>query len=201
MRLGVFGGTFDPPHLAHLILAELACDQQGLDSMLWVPAGEPPHKRDWRVTSVQHRVEMVRHCIEDNASFRLSLVDVERTGPHFTVDTLKLLTEQYPAAELFLVIGGDSLHDLPSWHSPSAVLQYANLLVMKRPNSPVDVELLETQLPEIRQRTIFIDAPLIDISGRDIRTRVSQGRSIRYLVPESVVRYILRHNLYRSNED
>jgi nicotinate-nucleotide adenylyltransferase len=198
MRVGVFGGSFDPPHLGHLILAELARDQLGLDQMLWVPAGDPPHKRERKLSSVEHRLAMVRLCISDNVGFGLSLVDVERAGPHYTADMLRLLADEHTETEPFLVIGGDSLRDLPTWYQPNEVIQRAKLIVMSRPNTSYDLASLEESIPGLTHRTLFLDAPSIEISARDIRMRAHEKRSIRYLVSDSVCNYILLHSLYQD---
>jgi nicotinate-nucleotide adenylyltransferase len=196
MRLGVLGGTFDPPHVAHLLLAEQARDQLDLDRVLWVPAADPPHKRDSSVLSVEHRMAMVRLSIEDNPGFALSTVDVDRVGPHYTVDMLALLAAQYQGADFYLLIGGDSLRDLPTWQHPAQLIERTQLAVMSRPGVSYDLFTLEDAVPGVRNRLLFLDTPLVDVSGRTIRQCVLSGRSIRYLVPEPVREYIVAHNLY-----
>lgn len=201
MRIGVFGGSFDPPHLGHQILAELARDQLALDQMLWVPAGDPPHKQERRLSRVEHRVEMVRRCVADNSGFGVSLVDVERSGPHYSVDMLKLISQTYQGAELWFVIGGDSLRDLPTWREPAEIIRLAKLAVMSRPHTTYDVDNLDREIPGVAERTVFLQSPLIDISARDIRKRAHEGRTFRYLVSDPVCEYILRHSLYQHHED
>jgi nicotinate-nucleotide adenylyltransferase len=198
MRIGVLGGTFDPPHMGHLILAEQARDQASLDRILWVPASDPPHKQGIVISPVEHRVEMVKCAIEDNPTFDLSRVDVDRPGPHFTVDMLRLLKQQYPNSELHFLIGGDSLRDLPIWHQPELIIREASLVVMTRPNAACDLDSLEHQIPGIRDRLSFLETPLIDISGRIIRKQVQVNQSIRYLVADRVRDYILLHRLYHD---
>lgn len=201
-RLGIYGGTFDPPHLGHLILAETAVDTLHLDRVLFVPAGEPPHKAGASIrTSVDHRLAMVRLAVEDNPRFAISRVDIDRPGPHFTVDMLRLLRGEYPQAELVLLIGADSLADLPTWSRPHELFELACLGVMRRPGVDPDLDVLERQLPGLRRRIEWIDAPLIDISASDLARRIAAGHSVRYQVPDAVYRYIEDHGLYRDDDE
>lgn len=197
-RLGVFGGTFNPPHYGHLILAEQARDQLSLDCVLWAPAADPPHKQGQPITPVEQRLAMVSLAIADNTSFELSTVDVERAGPHYSADMLALLNDAHPGADLLFLIGGDSLRDITTWHEPARILREARLAVMMRPGVEVDLGYLETQLPGIGERVAWVQAPLIDISGADIRARVAAGKSIRYLLPPCVQAYIDQHALYQG---
>lgn len=197
-RLGVFGGTFNPPHYGHLILAEQARDQLSLDCVLWAPAADPPHKQGQPITPVAHRLAMVSLAVEDNPGFEISTVDINRAGPHYSADMLALLNDAYPGAELFFLIGGDSLRDITTWHEPATILREARLAVMVRPGAEMDLDRLEAQLPGISERLEWVDAPLIDISGRDIRTRVATGQSIRYLLPPPVQAYIDQQSLYQD---
>ncbi len=196
--IGVFGGTFDPPHWGHLILADEARAALGLERVLWVVAGLPPHKQDRTITPPEVRVRLVQAAIQDNEAFLLSRVDLDRPGPHYTVDTLRLIQEAYPGARLALVLGGDSLAGLPAWHRPAEVLaQCAVLGVMRRPGAQVGLEALEAKLPGITEKVRFFEAPFIGVSGRDIRARVREGRPYRYLMPLAVVRLIEQEGLYR----
>jgi nicotinate-nucleotide adenylyltransferase len=197
--IGVFGGTFDPPHMGHLILAEVTFDVLKLDQVLFVPAADPPHKNKWPVTDVKHRVAMLREAIADNPRFALSQVDISRPGPHYTVDTLRILREEFVGAELYFLMGGDSLHDFPSWRDPAGIIAHAKLAVMQRPgeNGNIDLPTLSSQLPGIEDRIVFVDAPIIGISATIMRERFRAGDSIRYQVPLAVERYIVRHGLYR----
>jgi nicotinate-nucleotide adenylyltransferase len=197
-RIGILGGTFDPPHLGHLILAETAYDVLDLERVLFVPAANPPHKHSLPITDVRHRVAMVQEAIANNPRFAMSQVDITRPGPHYTVDTLGILKEQFPQAELYFVMGGDSLHDMASWHEPGGIITRAKLAVMRRPGAIVDLSGLEAQLPGIAGRVVFVDAPVIGISATMLRERLRSGRSIRYLVPEVVERYISSHDLYED---
>lgn len=198
MRLGVLGGTFDPPHCGHLILAEQAREQFSLDCVLWVPAADPPHKQGRPITPVRHRLEMLSLAIADNPAFELSLVDVSRPGPHYTADMLALIQEERQPAHLYFMVGGDSLRDLTTWHEPARIVRQATLVVMARPDAQVNLDELGRRVPGLIQSVEWLEAPLIDISGTDIRERASVGRTIRYLVPRPVELYIHQHTLYQD---
>lgn len=198
MRLGVLGGTFDPPHFAHLIMAEYARELLSLDRVLWVVEADPPHKQGQLVLPVEHRLQMVEIALVGNPAFELSLVDVHRPGPHYTVDTLSILAGQYPGSDLFFLLGADSLRTLPHWRNPAQLIRWASLVVMERPGVAYDIATLESSIPGLREHTIFEDAPLIDISSSDIRARVASGRSVRYLLPANVETYIHTQGLYRT---
>jgi nicotinate-nucleotide adenylyltransferase len=196
-RLGVYGGTFDPPHLGHLILAETAADSLNLTQVLFVPAADPPHKPSSDIrASAEHRVQMVERTIAGNARFALSRVDIDRPGPHYTVDMLRLLRAGYPAAELVLLIGADSLRDLPRWSRPLDLIALAMLGVMRRPGVDPDLSELERHVPGISWRVQWVDAPLIDIASSDLARRIGLGYSVRYQMPEAVEQYIREHGLY-----
>jgi nicotinate-nucleotide adenylyltransferase len=194
--LGILGGTFDPPHYGHLALAENARVQLQLDRVLFVPAGQQPLKRDRHITPVHHRTAMVEAAIADNPGFSLSRVDLDRPGPHYTADTLALLQDTYPKAELFFLIGGDSLAQLAAWHDPAGIVQRARLAVMPRPGWEVDLHELEQTVPEICERLVWLDTPSLDISASDLRRRARQGLPLRYLVPPAVEAYVREHRLY-----
>jgi nicotinate-nucleotide adenylyltransferase len=195
VKLGFLGGTFDPVHIGHLILGETAREQLGLDSILFMPTGQPWRKSGRDITPAAHRVEMLRRAIADNPAFELSLLEVEREGPSYTVDTLQELISARPGSEVFLIIGEDSLLDLPHWKAPQRVVELATLAVAAR--GPDRVETGE-MAGYVRERTVWLDMPLIDISATAVRERVRRGRSIRYLVPEAVRRYIGDNGLYRK---
>lgn len=201
-RLGVFGGTFDPPHIGHLILAETAADSLNLTTVLFAPAGDPPHKAASSLrTSAQHRLAMVEQAIAGNPRFDVSRTDIDRPGPHYSVDMLRLLRETYPDATFFFLIGGDSLHDLPTWSRPAELIELATLGVMRRPGSEPDLNTLERHLPQICNRVQWIDAPLIEISATEIARRIAAGQSVRYRLPDGVCAYIEEHGLYRKTYD
>lgn len=198
MRIGILGGTFDPPHYGHLILAELAADGLALDLVLFVPAADPPHKGALRA-SAEHRVALVERAIAGNPRFALSRVDLDRPGPHYSVEMVQLLQAQYPGATLIFLIGGDSLRDLPTWSRPGKLIELARLGVMRRPGSAPDLAPLEREIPGIRARVDWIDAPQIEISASDLARRVDAGLSIRYQTPDAVRAYIEEHRLYHSD--
>ena len=200
MRLGIFGGTFNPVHLGHLILAEQCREQARLDQVLFIPAARPPHKQGLALASFDQRVEMLALAISGQPHFRVDDLEKNRPGPSFTVDTLATLHDRHPDAELLLIIGSDTLHDLPSWHKPRHILELAGLLIVVRPGWPVaDVaELRKTLLltGDFPLRHQVCQVPLIDISSSDLRQRMSAGRSVRYLMPRAVEAYVREKNLY-----
>jgi len=197
-RLGVIGGTFDPPHYGHLVLAETARVQLRLDRVLFVLAGQPPHKPDRPITPDHHRVAMLEVTIADNPAFMLSRVDLDRPGPHYTVDMLALLQREYPEAELFFLVGGDSLAQFLTWRDPAGIVQQARLAVMRRPGPEPDLAALERAVPELRQRLVWLDAPALDIASSDLRRRARQGLPLRYLVPPPIEAYVREHRLYEA---
>ena len=199
-RIGIYGGTFDPPHIGHLMLAECAADALHLSYVLFVPAADPPHKRDKTVLSAIHRVAMVEVAIADNPRFVLSDVDLKRPGPHYSADMVRLMHDTYPAAELFFLIGGDSLVNFPTWHTPAEIVRHARLAVVHRPNIPLDWATLTAEIPELTGRVMFIPAPEITIASTDIRQRVQAGRTLRYQTPDSVITYIQQNRLYEDGE-
>lgn len=195
---GVFGGTFDPPHIGHLVLADEAWAALGLDRVLWVVTGVPPHKPEVPISPVEVRLEMVHAAIEDNPHFDLSLADVERPEPHYTVGTLKWLADRHPGEGFVYLIGSDSLRDLPSWHQPAQFLEACTLLgVMQRPEIELDLESLKRALPGLELKLRFFDAPMIGASGHEIRRRAGEGAPYRYLVPKAVHQIIEARGLYR----
>ncbi len=187
MRQGLFGGTFDPVHLGHLVLGEAAREQLRLDSVLFVPAGTQWRKAGREIAPAQHRVAMVELAVAGNAAFEVSTVEVERPGPSYMADTLEELSET-PDVELFLVLGKDAYEDLPNWVRPDRIRELATLAVAARNGEDVTLE-----APAVR-----VEMPEIGISATDIRERVAAGRSIRYLVPEAVEAYIREHGLYKN---
>ena len=187
MRIGVFGGTFDPPHLGHVILAAEALEQLALDRLLWAPVSVPPHKRSKAVSTLTARLEMVTAIVKGDPRFELSRVDIDRPGPHYAVDTMALLAAQFPAAKLFFLMGGDSLGDLPSWgHAQRFVDSCTGIGVMRRPTDRVALDKLEAQLPGLTQKIKFIDTPLLEIASSEIRERIITGRTYRYYLPPAV---------------
>ncbi len=201
MRVGIFGGTFDPVHTGHLILAEQGREQGRLDEVWFVPAAHPPHKDEPTLTRFEQRVEMLALALAGNPAFRIDELEKERPGPSYTADTLAELRRRHPAHEFLLLIGSDTLLDLPQWYLPQRVLEQAGLLVVARPGSAVlSAEQLRQRLnlPEqIPLRLEVIEMPQIDISSRDLRRRVAAGRSLRYFLPRAVECYIRDKALYK----
>ncbi len=192
MRVGIFGGSFNPPHTAHLIVAELVREAGGLDRVLWIPAARPPHKPEADLADADHRLAMTRLAVAGNPAFDVSDLELRRTGPSYTVDTLRALQTAHPDVAFTLILGGDSFRDFATWRDPDEIARRVTLLVYDRPGSTYEA------VPErFRARARFVETPLLAISGTDIRRRVREGRTIRYLVPEPVRQYITAHGLYR----
>ncbi len=196
--IGLLGGTFDPPHIAHQVLADEARSALGLEQILWIVTGHPPHKPDRPITDVQHRLAMVELCVHDNPNFEISRIEIDRPGPHYTADTLKELSHSQPDNRWAYIMGKDSLRDLPNWHMPERFIDLTDVIVvLNRPDIEVDIEGLESILPGLKAKLHYIDMPLIEIASRDIRNRVAGGSAYRYLVPHAVADYIEKEGLYR----
>ena len=202
MKAGILGGTFDPIHNGHLAIAEEAKAHFDLSEVLFLPAGQPWMKSDKPILSVIHRVQMILLAIDGRPYFKLSTIEVERQGPSYSVDTLaRLKTELGEASELFLIMGWDSLAQLPYWKEPLRLIMMCSLVVVCRPGyTRPDLKSLETTVPGLSRKVIFLDKPLINISATDIRSRVAQGQPIKYLVPPSVEKYIEENRLYRKRQ-
>jgi nicotinate-nucleotide adenylyltransferase len=202
MRIGIFGGTFDPVHQGHLILAEQAREQGRLDEVWFVPAPRPPQKEAQAITRFEQRVEMLTLALAGQPAFRVDRVEEHRDGPSYTADTLTELHQRHPEHEFWLLIGGDSLADLPSWREPIRIVQQAGLLVAERAGAPLlSVQELRVRLglsEADRLQIQVIDTLRIEIASRDLRRRVAAGRSIRYFLPRSVEMYIQEKGLYRQ---
>jgi len=198
MNIGVMGGTFDPIHNGHLIVAEEVRTRLDLAEVLFVPAGQPWLKPDSPVSAAEHRVEMVRLAIANKPYFKLSTTEIERAGSSYTVDTIAELQGRLGAGdELFFILGWDSLAELPKWKEPSRLIKMCRLVAVPRPGYPIpDLNALEALIPGLSQKVIVMGKPEIDISASDIRNRIAQGLSIHHLVPEPVERYISRNKLY-----
>jgi nicotinate-nucleotide adenylyltransferase len=197
----ILGGTFDPPHLGHLAIADDVREALGLAAVLFVPAGIPPHKPDRLVSAPSHRVAMVRSAIAGNRAFRLSRVEVDRPGPSYTADTVDLLRREASRRgsdeRHVLILGGESLAELITWHEPERLLRSCHLAVVERPGYRTPGRpWLGEHFPGLEDRVVFLAGPRLCHSSSDIRRRVSEGRSIRYLVPPRVAAYIDRHRLY-----
>ncbi len=201
VKTGVLGGTFDPIHNGHLQLAEAVRDSLALNKVLFVPAGEPPHKRGQRIASAFHRAQMVELALKDYPHFEMSRVDLDRLGPHYSVDMVARLRANYQlsADDCFFIIGADSLINLPTWHSSRQLLKLCRLAVAHRPGYQPNLSNLKAQLPRLPQRIVWIELPGIPISATALRAAVAQGKSIDALTPPAVVRYIRRTGLYKEN--
>ena len=201
MKLGLLGGTFDPVHLGHLVLAETAREQLTLDRVLFVPAGRPWRKAARRITLADHRLAMLRLAIEDNPAFLVETVEMETPGPSYTAETLEWLHAREPGGSVWFIIGEDALADMPHWHRPERILALASLAVARRPqtgrpagrgeSAPAPGGLSDARL-------VWLDMPLLGISASAVRERVRRGVSVRYLVPDAVERYIREQGLYRA---
>jgi nicotinate-nucleotide adenylyltransferase len=201
-KIGLFGGTFDPLHAVHLILAGEAAHQLGLSHLYWVLTPDPPHKQEQLITPLAHRLEMLQLGIADNPMFELSRLEIDRPGPHYTVDTIRLMAEQQPDAEIVLLLGGDSLRDLPTWRfNTELVAAVSKIGVMSRPSDPFDMPVLETKIPGLTEKVILIDALFQNVSSHEIRRRVMSGDMFRYYVSPPVYDYIVANHLYLEKQD
>lgn len=202
MRTGIFGGSFDPIHLGHLILAEHCREQANLDEVLFIPSNLAPHKLDGAHGTDRQRVEMIDLAISGHPHFRRSSVELDRGGVSYTVDTLKQLSEERPDDQWFFLMGADSLDQFHTWREPAEILSLASPLVVNRPGAdPVDLKKLETYVSAetlTQFQKLVIESPLIEISSTNLRNRAANDRSLRYLVPRPVQKYIETQKLYRK---
>ena len=201
MRVGVFGGTFDPVHYGHLLLAECCREQARLDQVWFLPAAVPPHKQQRQLAPAAQRIEMLELGISGHSAFSVSSHEADRGGVNYTVDTLSRFKAEDAQRELFFLMGADSLADLPNWKDPGRLCEIAMPLVVARPDQKLDWETLATLVPrerlaEIRRQQVQM--PLVDLSSSEIRRRVQERLSIRYRTPRAVEKYIETHGLYRS---
>lgn len=199
-RIGILGGTFDPPHIGHLILAEYSLEALNLDKVLFVPVGSHPVKGDDTRLPPEHRVEMLTRAIADNPVFELSMIDVEREGPHYSADMLAIIQEKMPEAQLYFLMGSDNLRELPTWAHAEDLYQIARIAVMQRSDEDIDPTMHESTLVGLAEKIDIIPAPLsgVWISSTDITERLKEGKSVRYLIPDVVRHYIQEHSLYAS---
>jgi nicotinate-nucleotide adenylyltransferase len=196
VNIGILGGTFDPIHIGHLIVAEEARIKLGFNEVLFVPAGQPWLKLDHSITPAVHRVEMVRRAIAANPHFKLCTLEAEHSGPSYTVDTMTTLQKQLGSgADLFFILGRDTLAGLPLWKEPEKLVRLCRLVVAPRLGAE-DLKHLETSISGLPDKVIQLDMPVIGISSSEIRQRIAQGLSIRYLVPTEVEKYITEQKIY-----
>jgi nicotinate-nucleotide adenylyltransferase len=199
MRTGIFGGTFDPPHIGHLILAQEAQVQLALDQVLWVLTPYPPHKANQKISPINDRHSMTLLAITNNSQFRLSRVDIDRDPPHYAADTVAILREKSPKDEYYYLMGADSLNDLSAWHDPERFISLCHGIgVMVRHGESSDTALLQQQIPGLGAKVHFLETPCIEISGSEIRNRAAIGQQFRYFVQDAIFHYILNHKLYQS---
>ena len=203
MNIGVFGGTFDPIHLGHLIVAEEARVSLDLDEVLFLPTGQPYFKADRTISEASHRLAMVELAVESNPYFRASDMEIKRPGPTYTVDTLvELRSRVGPKAEIYVILGLDSLGELDRWHEPRRILEMSTVVGVSRPGfQELDARVLDSIRTGASTEVVLLNGPLIGVSGSEIRRRVSEGLSIRYHAPEAVERYIYDHGLYGGRHE
>jgi nicotinate-nucleotide adenylyltransferase len=196
MNIGIFGGTFDPPHIGHLVIADQALTTLGLDAVWFTPVGQPTHKNAAGVSPAAHRVAMTRLAIATHPAFRVCEADVDRPGPHYSLTLMQLLRERHPEHTWTFIIGEDSLEDLPKWHRPADLFALVTLAVARRPGSAPDLSAIRAVVPDIASRVSWIDAPLLDLSSTELRNRLRANSSVRYLLPRAVAEYALLNALY-----
>ncbi len=198
-RVGILGGTFDPPQMGHLILAQYTSEALDLDHVLFVPVADHPHKKDDTRQPIEHRLAMLELAVADNEMFTISSVDIDRPGPHYSADTVGIIQEEYPDAELFFVMGGDNLHNLPTWRRAKELYEQCRLAVMKRADEDIAPDMHDDILPGLSDKVDIVDVPLLSIwlSSTHVVERLREGKSIRYLVPDNVLAYIEEQGLYR----
>ena len=203
-RIGLLGGTFDPIHYAHLVVAEEVRASLQLDTIVFIPAGQPPHKMEHASAAPEHRLAMLRLAIASNPYFTYSRVELDRPGPSYLADTLRILRTQWgQQVEIDFILGWDSLTELPNWYHPQDIVAaLSKLVAVGRPGHVEKVDItkreLEARLPGIAQRLHVVPVPQLAISSTELRHRVAAGKPIKYQVPEAVEQYIADHNLYRS---
>ncbi len=196
-RIGVFGGTFDPPHIGHLIVATELAWALDLDRLLFVPAGRPPHKNAAIISDDDDRLAMLHLALADDPAFEVSTIDLERPGPSFTADLLALLAERLAPATLVFLMGEDSLRDLPGWERPHEIVALAEIGVAARPGVDADLPAIHIVLPGSAGRITVVETTAVGVSSTDLRRRVAAGAPIRHQVPLAVEAYIERRGLYR----
>jgi nicotinate-nucleotide adenylyltransferase len=201
MNIGVFGGTFDPPHTGHLILAERCREEAGLDQIWFLVSYVPPHKADRQITRFEQRCEMVTLATTGQPAFRVEPIEKELPPPNYTAHTFAELQARHPAHSFALIIGGDSLNDLPTWYKPAEVVKLAKLVAVPRPGVTLmsAAELAaRIGVPAGQVRLQVVECPQVDIASRDIRQRVSEGKTVRFLMPRGVEEYVRERKLYKA---
>jgi len=197
-KIGILGGTFDPPQMGHLILGQYTMEALSLDHILFVPVADHPHKMDSTRQPIEHRLAMLQVAIADNDAFSISTVDIDRPGPHYSADTIAIIQEQHPDSQLYFVMGGDNLRNLPTWKRARQLYERCRLAVMKRADEDIAPDMHGDVLPGLADKVDIIDVPLLSIwlSSTHVVERLKEGKSIRYLVPDPVLNYIHEKNIY-----
>ncbi|MYE26457.1 MAG: nicotinate (nicotinamide) nucleotide adenylyltransferase [Chloroflexi bacterium] len=198
-RIGILGGSFDPPQMGHLILAEYSRESLNMDHVLFVPVADHPIKKGEIRLPIQHRLAMLELAIADNPCFSISRDDIDRAGPHYSADTVKIIRERFPLAQLYFVMGGDNLRSLPTWERARQLYQDCRLAVMKRADEDIAADMHDDVLPGLSKQVDIVDVPMLSVwlSSTYVVRRLREGLSVRYLVPENVLDYIAANNLYR----
>ena len=198
MKIGIMGGTFNPIHNVHLLMAEEAKKQYDLDEVWFMPSKNPPHKETHEIVSEEHRARMICQAIRGNSKFVFSDLELRREGITYTSDTLKIIEKKYPKAEIYFILGGDSLREIENWHEPQYVMEHCHILAASREdeNGKRIRERVEELMNKYKAKISFIKMPLIDISSSKIRKRLKKGKTVHYMLPEEVMNYICFHNLY-----
>ncbi|MFU0800910.1 MAG: nicotinate-nucleotide adenylyltransferase [Xylanivirga thermophila] len=201
-KLGIMGGTFDPIHIGHLLIAEASCEEYDLDKVVFIPTGHPPHKAKEYVGEAYHRLNMVKLAIEDNPHFEWSDMEINREGRTYTIDTLKQLKLMFPDNEIYFIIGGDTLLEIHTWKQWQNVLKLCNFIVYNRPGyDDSSVRQQVVKLTHLGASIFIVDGCTMGISSTTIRARIKQKRSIKYMVPSSIEKYILDHGLYIDKQE
>lgn len=202
MQIGILGGTFDPVHYGHLLLAETCREQCGLDQVWFLPAAVPPHKRERELTPAVRRVEMLELAIGGHEPFRVCRLEAERGGVNYTAETLAIIQQQQPQATLFFLMGADSLRDLPTWREPVRICELAIVVAVRRSGSPepqfAQLEAITTPARLALMERFQVEMPIVDLSSTDLRQRAARGASLRFRTPRAVEKYIETHGLYRE---
>ncbi|TCK98148.1 nicotinate-nucleotide adenylyltransferase [Natranaerovirga hydrolytica] len=198
-KIGIMGGTFNPVHFGHLILAENAYEKFDLDTVIFIPNGQPPHKSDEKILSKSDRLKMVNMAIDDNKHFNVSTIEVDKKSYSYSYETLEALKKENPNTEYYFIIGADSLYNIHKWKNPEKLLSLCQLIVASR--GEIDRHSIENHKPNIesfyKTKIHILDMPIIEISSSDIRNRVKEGKTIKYFVPKDVEHYIYMNNLYK----
>ncbi len=198
-RIGILGGSFDPPQIGHLILAEYTRESLKMDHVLFVPVADHPTKPGQARQPLEHRLNMLELAIADNPAFSISRVDIDRAGPHYSADTVKIIGERHPRAQLYFVMGGDNLRSLPTWERAQELYQCCRLAVMKRADEDIAADMHGERLPGLAAQVDIVDVPMLSLwlSSTYVVSRLRAGLSVRYLVPDQVLEYIAARDLYR----